>query len=149
MDQLRPVVRRRRRAGSEGFTLLEVMIALSILGVGLLAMLAMQLHAMQAGRAGKHTSQAATYAKEQIELLNRLSWTDPSLADTGGWTVPVVEQAQVTEGGVAYVEQAYNVSWRITDVTVDLKAIDVQVQWNEPDRPNRQYAISTVRHNDP
>jgi hypothetical protein len=39
-------------------------------------------------------------------------------------------------------------SWRIVNVGTFLKTIDVRVTWNEPNRPNRSYTITTMRHND-
>ena len=53
---------RRIRCGNEGFTLIEAMIAMSILAFGLLALAAMQLHAMKGGASGRNTSEAADIA---------------------------------------------------------------------------------------
>jgi hypothetical protein len=48
----------------------------------------------------------------------------------------------------AVVEQTYSVRWRIVNVTPSLKSIDVQVQWDEPNRPGRSYTVTTMRHNE-
>ena len=45
-------------------------------------------------------------------------------------------------------EQTYTVDWRITDlVTGWTRALDVRVTWDEPGRPNRSGAFSSVRFN--
>ena len=54
-----------------GFTLLEIMIALSLLGIGLLSLAAMQLTAMQYGSRGRHLTKAAAVAEARMEILMR------------------------------------------------------------------------------
>ena len=53
----------RRKRESSGFTLLEIMIALALLGIGLLSLAAMQLTAMQYGARGRHLTKAAAVAE--------------------------------------------------------------------------------------
>lgn len=140
-----PVVRAR---GAGGFTLLEVMIAMVILGFGLLTMALMQLTAMNGGRAGRHSTQAAVMARDQLETFQRLAWADPQLGATGGWTAPVA--VDVTPDGAAGPEQSYALSWRIADTTPSwIKSIDVRVTWNEPNFNGRTLTISSTRYNDP
>jgi len=132
---------RSRRAG---FSLIEVMVAMAILGVGLLAIAGAQLHAMQGGRSGRHTSTASLLAQAKMEELQRARWT--SIPAAAWQTTPV--NVQVDDGGGAQVEQAYNVSWRITDLVLgQTRALDVRVTWNEPNRPNRIVTYSSVRFN--
>lgn len=136
----------RRRAG---FTLLEVLIALSILGVGLLGLAVMQLQAMSGTRSGRHQTQAAVIARDQLESFMSRTFTDPALAATVGFTAPVVVTNTV-EGAMDQDEQTYRVSWQISDVVATwVKEIDVVVSWDEPNRPNRSVTVSTRRYNDP
>jgi prepilin-type N-terminal cleavage/methylation domain-containing protein len=141
-------------------TLIEVMIALAVLAIGLLAMLAMQVSAMRSGKYGRHTTQAAQLARDQMEYLHRLDWADPLMAPTA-WTAPTF---MGTAGPVNVVVQSangpqqemnYTVSHRITNDAVDanLRLLDVRVNWTELNAPAgappRRYAMSTIRHNDP
>jgi prepilin-type N-terminal cleavage/methylation domain-containing protein len=151
MDKLiRPLLRARGR--SEGFTLIEVVVAMGILATGLLAVSAAQLYAMRGGRSGRHTTDAAEIAQSQVETFQRMDWTDAGLAATGGWSAPVAptnaDYGSVQTPGVAIVEQTYRVSWRIVNVGTYLKTIDVRVTWDEPNRPGRSYTVTTMRHND-
>ncbi len=67
-----------RRRG--GFTLLEIIVALGVFGVGMLSLTAMQLHAIRGGSSGRHASQAAAIAQTRMEVLQRLRWTNAALA---------------------------------------------------------------------
>ena len=56
--------------------------------------------------------------------------------------------SEVVQAAVDQTEQAYSVSWRIANVDAGrTRSIDVRVQWAERNRPNRQYAISSMRFN--
>ena len=132
------------RRSVHGFTLLEVMIALAILGFGLLVIAASQLHAMRGARSGRHTTRAAVIAQAQMENLQRRSWAD--IAATA-WTAPVAVD-DVVAAPTGSVEQRYLVAWRITDLVVgETRSIDVRVQWQEPNRGAREFSLSSVRFN--
>jgi prepilin-type N-terminal cleavage/methylation domain-containing protein len=135
-----------------GFTLIEVMVALSILAAGLLTVAAAQLHAMRGGSSGRHSSAAAAVAHSQLENFQRMSFTGGSLDDTAGaWQAspdnPYQNVIETADGDV--VEMTYTMQWRITDVDDELKTVDVQVNWNEPQRPGRSVTLSTRLHDDP
>jgi Tfp pilus assembly protein PilV len=134
-------------------TLLEVMIALAILAVGLLAMLAMQVSAMRSGKYGRHTTQAAQLARDQMEFLHRLDWAHADMQPTG-WTPLVPIAVTVESASGPQQEMVYNVSYRVTnDADPNLRLVDVRVTWTEmnapPGAPLRRYAMSTIRHDDP
>lgn len=134
----------RRKRKSSGFTLVEIMIALSLLGIGLLSLAAMQLTAMQYGSRGRHLTKAAAIAEERMEMLTRQTWA--SLGPTA-WTAPQTV-SETIQGPTNATEQSYQLSWRIADVDPGrTRSIDVRVQWTERNRPTRQYAISSLRFN--
>ena len=147
MDRLiRPAARRRRA----GFTLIEVMVAMSMLAGGLLAVAAAQIYAMQGGSSGRHSSDAAAIANSQLENFQRLAFNDALLAPSNGEWVdgdPVETVVQTTPEDT--VEMAYTVRGRIANVTDNLKAVDTQVGWDEPKRPGRAVTLSTRIHDDP
>ena len=143
--------------GRGGFTLVEVMIAFVLLSIGLLAMLALQLHAMRGGQLGRHYTFAAQAARDQMEMLHRLPWGDAQIAP-GGWTL-VAAPAEVIEldGGATVQEQTYAMAYRVTADAVDpalLRHFDVRITWYEqnddpaPALPRRRYAMTSIRFND-
>lgn len=142
---MRHATNRKRHSARGGFTLLEVMLAMSILAFGLLGLAAMQLHAMQGRASGRHTTFAAAVAQTQMDELQRRRWTD--VADTGGAWVSQA-RSEIVQDGTNQVEQAYTLNWRITDEVANVtRLIDVRVTWDEPKRPNRAYSLSSIRFN--
>ena len=130
-----------RRHGSEGLTMIEVMIAFTILAVGLLSLAAMQLSALKGGRGGQVDTYATTLAQDKMEELRRTAWASADLNATGNWTAG---QAKTH----AHSGQAYTLDWRVTDVVADwTRSIDVRVRWDSPDRPNRSRTLSSIRFN--
>jgi hypothetical protein len=135
-------------------TLVEVMLATVLLAFGLLAMLALQLHAMRGGQRGRHYTEAAQIARDQMELLHRTPWNDANVQPTA-WTAPVAVTNDVDlDGGNVTQEQAFNLDWRITANGAVLRQFDVRVTWYEPNDPpppnppRRRYAITSLRFND-
>ena len=140
-------------------TLIEVMIALGVLALGLLAMLAMQVSAMRGGKYGRHATEAAQLARDQMEYLHRLDWSAAEVQPTA-WTVDFMgslapEIVEVQSAGGLQQEMTYSVSYRVTNDAIDtnLRLVDVRVTWTEmnapPGAPPRRYAMSTIRHDDP
>ena len=156
MDELRRSEARsprRPRRRIAGLTLVEVMMALAILSVGMLAMLAMQIHAMRGGKTGRHTTRAAEIARDRMEFFHRVGWGDADLADTTGWLLAgevVNDRVETLGGGTFRIEQRYTVDWEIQDLAPDLKQIDVRVTWNEPGDPPgrapRRFGATSMRY---
>lgn len=66
-----PVIRAASRTES-GYTLIEVMIAMAILGIGLLSIAVAQLTAMKVSSRSKNLQQAMFLAREQLDSLEAL-----------------------------------------------------------------------------
>lgn len=138
---MRRTPKTRRRESRAGLTLIEVMIALTILAVGLLTLASMQLEALRGGRSGASDTYATTLAQDKMEELQRMSWASADLAATGNWVTPVTEPHPVNG-------QTYLVDWRVTDIVADwTRSIDVRVRWNGPRRNNRSRILSSIRYN--
>jgi prepilin-type N-terminal cleavage/methylation domain-containing protein len=63
-----------------GFTLIEVLIALTIFAVGLLAMAAMQTSAIRMNSTAGHLTEISSWSMDRLETLMGLPYTDPQLA---------------------------------------------------------------------
>lgn len=126
-----------------GFTLLEVIVAIGILGFGLLTLAVMQLEALSQGAAGKHSSDAASVGRSYLEQVHRVPWTDLDNAQGLGFTAPnwagapaaVTVTVAMPGGAGDSIEHSYDVLWRVSDIagTTCLRDVEVQVSWSEED----------------
>ena len=108
MDELLSRASRTRRLG--GLSLVELMIALAVLSVGLVGMLSMQTDALRGSRHGRHVSEGARVAEEQMELLQRLPW---AAIPPSGWSAPRTVTGPMNGAGPGQA-QSYLVSARVT-----------------------------------
>ena len=73
----------RSRTRSRGMSILEVMIALTILAVGLLAIAHLHALGLASNAAGRRHTNATALAGELVTGLERLGFTDPLLLENG------------------------------------------------------------------
>jgi len=117
--KLRPADHKKQRTGiravqkDAGFTLIEVVIAISILAVGLLGVAAMQTSAIRVNSAAGQMTVRMNWAQDKMEELKAPAFSDPRLEAAGN--PPGVDSAgnsheQTTSDG-------YAVRWDITDNT--------------------------------
>jgi len=130
----------RRRAG---MSLVEIMVAMVVLSFGLLGVAALQVRAITEGTGGEHLSSAAAEARNRVEELGRLAWTDAALADdSGNWSAATPFTGRQ---GQAYSRQD-RITWDNADADlVQLKQIEVRVSWDDAKRTGRQVLLTSTR----
>ena len=150
-----------------GFTLLEVLVAITILAVGLLAMARMQIKAVQSNSFGSQLTEATILAQDQAELLRLLNerflanpaggepaalqdtmanWT----VDTEGdgdfdnfdWANPEGSEGSIDAKGDVVPNGIYTREWCVEDdvPVIRAKTIHVRVRWGN----SRQVTLETV-----
>jgi type IV pilus assembly protein PilV len=110
----------------DGFTLIEVLITLTIFAVGLLAVAAMQNSAiLMNSKAGK-LSNLSTWEIDKIEELSALPYNDPWLQTTGN--PPGTDSAGNTHRQVSD-DGYYTTTWTVSDDNplTNIKKITVTV----------------------
>lgn len=132
----------------KGFTLIELMIAMVVLGIGILALIQMQVAAMSGNSSANQMTIATTLAQDQIERLKRLSFFDAALADAnagnnGALTNPTDDESfDQTDAGNPINESSgttglrrYRRFWSIADDTPiqGVKTVVVFVYWGTVD----------------
>jgi len=116
---------------SKGFTLTEVVAALIILSVGLLAIAAMQMTSTKGGYFSGNMTQATILAQDKLENLKNLSYGDSRLA--GG------QHEEGVMPGTVFLRR-YHI---VEDAGNSIKTITVTVQW--VDRGNHSISFATIR----
>ena len=80
---------RRESVGEGGFTLLEVIVSVSVLTLGLLAVASMQTAAIRGNDNAYRMTESATWAQDRLEALTALPYSDPALSIGTGKADPV------------------------------------------------------------
>ena len=132
----------------KGFTLIELMIAMIVLGIGILALIEMQVAAMSGNSSANQMTIATTLAQDQIERLKGLSFFDAALTDTnvgnnGALTNPTDDESfdltdasnPINESGGTTGLRRYRRFWNIADNTPiqGVKTVVVFVYWGTVD----------------
>ncbi len=117
---------------NKGFSLIEVMVALGIFSIGILAVASMQISAAQGNLSARMRTEAVTLASDQLEILNSLTYNHGDLAPGAH---------------LDNTDNVYLLEWTVTeDSTEDFKTIEVSVTWQ--DRGTEQStALNYIRAN--
>jgi type IV pilus assembly protein PilV len=119
-----------------GFTLIEILIALSIFSFGLLAIAQMQIVAIQGNSFAKEGIRAVCCLQDLAEQLMRLPLSDPILKAGDYRDVP---------------EKGFTRDWNIVDVDMDAdgetdyKQVTVTITWSHLGRPRQLQAVTMMR----
>lgn len=103
---------------SKGFSLIEVVIALFILAISLLALAGLMVTTTRNNSFGGHMTEAATFAQDKLEQLRAAPWAS------------IIAGADTAVGatGISYAR-----SWTVTpNPTGDQAWITVTMNWTDP-----------------
>jgi len=109
----------------EGFTLIEVLIAISIFSIGLLAVATMQITSIKVNSTAGQITDRITLAQDKLEELMALPYSSPWLEDLGdppsGTDTNGNTHQETTDG--------YTISWTVTNdaLVFNTKLITVTV----------------------
>jgi prepilin-type N-terminal cleavage/methylation domain-containing protein len=114
----------REMSSENGFTLIEVLIAISIFAIGLLAVAALQITAFQGNRVGDELTKATMLAQMQVEALKGADFNSAALA-LGNYADanPIDETGAPAPGG------RFTRTWTIANNTAFSRLVTVTVGW--------------------
>lgn len=130
-----------RRRTAEGFTLLEVVVAMGILATGLLAVAAAQLTALNMASRSKHLVEAVHLAEAQLELFQAMPTV--GLPATGNDpNNPISISTDPTD------QTVFNRRWTMTpnDPSPGITRVTVSVDWfDEKFNTTRTTSLQTLK----
>ena len=113
------------RSNEQGFTIVEVMIAMVIFSFGVLAVVNMQISSMQGNSSAARITAQSVVAQNKLEQLFVMSYVNPWLESAGN------PPGTDTDGNTHQetTAQGYTVSWDVIDDTpvADSKQVTVTV----------------------
>ena len=123
----------------KGFSLLELLIGISIFAVGILATTAMQWWSVRNNTTGNVFTQANLLAQAQMETLKNQDFSALVAGTTSDPNNPVDENGNA--GGI------YNRSWTIANYSAFSRQITVTVQWSRIEGSRSVVLTSLARGN--
>ncbi len=116
----------------KGFSLLEVLIALIILAIGVLAIASLQITSTRGNYFSNNIMQAIYTAQDRLEFLINLLFTSAQLS-----------AGNYNDGTTTISGLVFNRAYRVVDNIAGYKEITYTVTWN--DGVNHSISFSTAR----
>ena len=107
----------KRSKKSKGFSLIEVLIALVILAVALLALAGLMVQSTSSNSWGSHLTEASTFAQDKLEELRMTTW--PHLTSDS--------DSRTGSTGTTYTR-----TWTIaTNAAGNLRTVNISISWTD------------------
>lgn len=120
----------RKRLTQRGFTLIEVMVALVLFAVGLMAFGGLEVLALRNMTYSKDYGKANAFAQQLIEEMKGKTWSS------------------VTAGSDTQ-EGTFTRTWTVTTMNDDVKRINVSVSWLDPSYGTKTITFVTDLYENP
>lgn len=120
-----------------GFTLIEILTALTILSVAMLGFIPMVISTIRANNFGAKMSRSTQLAQDKLEEIKRMPFTDTNITSA---TYPLNSSVETFD---AIFQRSYTVD--LIGGDPDLKQITVSVDWKLAGRPAQSTNYVTVK----
>jgi type IV pilus modification protein PilV len=160
---------RRRQANVQGFTLIEVLIAMAIFAIGVLAVTSMQMRSISLNTSARLQTEASTLAVDWMERLLVLPYDDSdgsNCLDTSYFTegyfnddgiAPVVGDSTIDypndceEMAARFLESqggSYTMKWMVRDAGKGLPIKEIQIRIDHAHRNAKSVRLTTLKGHD-
>lgn len=138
---------RNAASAARGVTLLEVMIAMAVLAVGLLAMWRLHVFGLTSNAAARRNTSAVAIAEELVSGLERLRFDDTLLSDGAGPSAtPPSDFGPLVAGDGSFVSSSRVHTWSdSTPVPGVRKNTDIPERQNAATNLERRWSVWTVQ----
>lgn len=104
---------------SKGFSLIEVLIALVILAIALLALAGLMVQSTNSNSWGSHLTEASTLAQDKLEELRMARWT-------------ALDSEPFTDVRTGSTGTNYTRTWTVdTNTAGNLKTVSISISWTD------------------
>ena len=121
-----------------GFTLIEIMIALSILAIAMLSFIPMVISTIRANSFGAQMSRSSELAQDKLEEIRRMPFGDSTISGT----YPITSAVETFDN---IYKRNYTVD--LVGGDPDIKLVTVVVNWKTANRPAQNTTYVTVKVN--
>lgn len=121
----------------QGFTLVEVLAAMAIFAIGILAIINMQIVSTWTNARARGMTEGIVVAQSTVERLSGLSYTSAELADTDGdGSGGLDDRTQANADNSDLSNPTYQVFWNVRDdyPFAGTKTVRVYVVWTDHDQ---------------
>ncbi|MFL6212939.1 MAG: prepilin-type N-terminal cleavage/methylation domain-containing protein [Blastocatellia bacterium] len=140
------------RRNERGFSLIEMMIAATVITVGLVAVAGVSAYISRTNSTSNIMSILATVAQDQADTMRNLTWDQlteaAQLRTTGGSTVYASADNNHRTQLTGTPAGDLNISWQVTDgpgTTSDLRTVTIRVvQVNAPPQFSAGYTLTLL-----
>lgn len=119
------------KKGSQGFTLIEVLISIVILSVGLLGMAALAVGIINANRFNSEMTTATTLAQDKMEDIQRVGYA--TAADETKATMPS-----------PFSDYKREVTVTADTPATDMKTVSVKIYWGGASKEDHNVELETI-----
>ncbi|MBC8551151.1 MAG: prepilin-type N-terminal cleavage/methylation domain-containing protein [Candidatus Brocadiales bacterium] len=139
----------KRFTDEQGFTLIEVLIAVVIFTVGILSVNVMQLTSIKGNSTANNISEATRWGVDKMEQFLAMDYNNATLFDDndGGIYMLADGTTGTADGSTPSLDGSYNIFWNVTNNSPinNTKTIEVIVTWVRG-KP-KSYTITFIKSN--